>query len=191
MHPCTGRSAASPIPVWPCATAGRAKGPMPTSPRQAGARTRTNGQGCAVAAAPARFGASSSPDLTAAARPKRAHVRDRREIPDSHQLRCTEPRRLRQESALLRNSRRSPSPGRAPGSTQIHACCDTSVLCSPPKPTALRRPCGTPLLCPLRAPIRPPRNRVDPAPAGKPRSPTRVTYLIFLFCRCVSTVVNC
>jgi hypothetical protein len=34
---------------------------MPASPRQATARTRTNGQGCAVAAAPARFRASSSP----------------------------------------------------------------------------------------------------------------------------------
>jgi hypothetical protein len=48
---------------------------MPTSPRQARARTPTNGQGCAVAAAPARFRVSSSADLTAAARPQRAHGR--------------------------------------------------------------------------------------------------------------------
>jgi hypothetical protein len=61
MHPCTGRSAASPIPVRPCATAGRAKGPMPTSPRQAKARTGTSGQGCAVAAAPRASGHPAAP----------------------------------------------------------------------------------------------------------------------------------
>ena len=61
MHPCTGRSAASPIPVRPCATAGRAKGPMPTSPRQARARTGTSGQGCAVAAAPRASGHPAAP----------------------------------------------------------------------------------------------------------------------------------
>jgi hypothetical protein len=61
MHPCTGRSAASPIPVRPRVTAGRAKGPMPTSPRQARARTGTSGHGCAVTAAPRASGHPAAP----------------------------------------------------------------------------------------------------------------------------------
>ena len=61
MHPCAGRSAASPMPARPCATAGRAKGPMPTSPRQARARTGTSGQSCAVAAALRASGHPAAP----------------------------------------------------------------------------------------------------------------------------------
>jgi hypothetical protein len=40
------------------------------------------------------------------------------------------------------------------------------VLYSPPEPTALRRPWGTPSLAPCGHPSLPRRERADPAPAG-------------------------
>ena len=70
-------------------------------------------------------------------------------------------------------------PERVSASLQIRTCCGTFVLYSPPEPTALRRTCGTPLLCPLRASIRP-ANRTSGSRACRVAAGPRACHLFDL-----------
>ena len=72
-------------------------------------------------------------------------------------------------------------PERLSASLQIRTCCGTFVLYSPPEPTALRRPCGTPSLCPCGPSIRPAKGEWIPRQQGSRGARVRATYLIFLF----------